>query len=166
MEKIYRLLFLFALSLTGVTSSLAQGNSNTIQGSIIDIETSEPLPGVNVVIKGTILGTVSDSKGKFSLSTKEFPVTLSFSVIGFRTQEVEVSEASEEELPIQLTAAQLLGEEIVVTASRVEESILKSPVAIEKLDLRALKDSPASNFYDALENVKGVQMTTSSITFK
>jgi outer membrane receptor protein involved in Fe transport len=48
----------------------------------------------------------------------------------------------------------------------VEESILKSPVAVEKLDIRAIKETPAPSFYDALENVKGVQMTTSSLTFK
>jgi outer membrane cobalamin receptor len=54
----------------------------------------------------------------------------------------------------------------VVTASRVAESILKSPVAIEKLDIRAIREAAAPSFYDALENVKGVQMTTSSLTFK
>jgi outer membrane receptor for ferrienterochelin and colicin len=43
---------------------------------------------------------------------------------------------------------------------------MQSPVAIEKLSLRALKESPAPGFYDALENVKGVQMLTSSLTFK
>lgn len=55
---------------------------------------------------------------------------------------------------------------MVVTASRVPENILKSPVAIEKLDIRAIKETAAPGFYDALENVKGVQMTTSSLTFK
>ncbi|MDQ4141033.1 MAG: TonB-dependent receptor, partial [Bacteroidota bacterium] len=50
--------------------------------------------------------------------------------------------------------------------SRVEESILKSPVAVEKLDIRAIREAPAPSFYDALENVKGVQMLTSSLTFK
>ncbi len=54
----------------------------------------------------------------------------------------------------------------MITASRVEESQLKSPVAIEKMDLRAIRETPSPSFYDALENVKGVQMTTSSITFK
>jgi iron complex outermembrane receptor protein len=55
---------------------------------------------------------------------------------------------------------------VVVTASRKEEKLLKSPVAIEKLDIRALKQSPGPSFYDALENVKGVQMTTTSLTLK
>ena len=60
----------------------------------------------------------------------------------------------------------MLGQEVVVTASRVEESILKSPVAIEKLDIRAIKETAAPSFYDALGSIKGVQMTTSSLTFK
>ena len=159
--------FYGALFLTPVAFSWGQSNPNTsIQGSVVDVETNEPLPGVSVVIKGTILGTVTDSRGKFLITPREFPVTLTFSLIGFRNQEVEVYEASTEVLLVQLTAGSLLGEGIVITASRVEESILKSPVAIEKLDERAIKESPAPSFYDALENVKGVQMTTSSITFK
>ncbi|MEO7989724.1 MAG: TonB-dependent receptor [Chryseolinea sp.] len=165
MKRVYHFVLLIAFSLISFTASLAQG-PNTVQGTVNDIETNEPLPGVSVAIKGTIQGTVTDSKGRFRLAIKEFPATLNFSLVGFRNQEVEVVESSTEDLPIQLTGAELLGEGVVVTASRVEESILKSPVAIEKLDLRALKDSPASSFYDAMENVKGVQMTTSSITFK
>src|SRR5882724_1877194 len=167
MKSLY-LLFIAALSFIPATRTLAQskGGNATIKGSIADVETNEPLPGVSVIVKGTIQGTVSDSQGKFSLETKALPVTLSISLVGFRPQEVEVVETSSEELPIQLTAGSLLGEGVVITASRVEESILKSPVAIEKLDLNQIKESPAPGFYDALENVKGVQMTTSSITFK
>jgi outer membrane cobalamin receptor len=67
---------------------------------------------------------------------------------------------------VSLATQTVLGKEVVVTASRVEESILKSPVAVEKLDIRAIKETPAPSFYDALENVKGVQMTTSSLTFR
>src|SRR5437016_855841 len=59
-----------------------------------------------------------------------------------------------------------VGNQVVVTASRRSESILRSPVTIEKLDLRAIKESPAPGFYDALENVKGVQMTTLSLGYK
>lgn len=145
---------------------IAHGQSNVISGSVVDVETNEALPGVSVSIKGTVLGTVTDSEGNFTITPKTYPTTLTFSLVGFRPQDVEIPEASSEAIPVQLTAGALLGQEVVVTASRIEESILKSPVAIEKLDLRALKESPAPSFYDALENVKGVQMTTSSLTFK
>lgn len=141
-------------------------NTNPVSGSVVDIESNEPLPGVSIAVKGTIVGTVTDFDGKFNLVPKTLPVTLVFSLTGYRPQEVEIFEALDEELPIQLTSGSLLGEGVVITASRVEESILKSPVAIEKLDERAIKETAAPGFYDALENMKGVQMLTSSLTFK
>ena len=167
MKFAYHLILMSAFSVIPFAFSWGQSSTSaTIQGTVVDVESNEPLPGVSVTIKGTILGTVTDINGKFLIAPKEVPVTLNFSLIGFRNQEVEVYEFSSEDLSVQLTAGSLLGEGVVITASRVEESILKSPVAIEKLDERAIKESPAPGFYDALENVKGVQMTTSSITFK
>ncbi len=58
----------------------------------------------------------------------------------------------------------MLGQEIVVSASRMEESILQSPVTIEKMDLTAIKMASAPDFYDALANVKGVQSSSGSLT--
>src|SRR5258706_7284764 len=57
-------------------------------------------------------------------------------------------------------------EELVISASRLQESISKSPVSIEKLDQKAIQRSAAPSFFDALENVKGVQMITPSLGFK
>jgi iron complex outermembrane recepter protein len=145
-------------------SSLAQAQ-NQISGSITDGETQDVLPGVNIAVKGTVLGTVTDASGKFSLNVKQLPVTLMASFVGYRTEEITVSSPNDV-INLKLNPSALLGEEVVITASRVEESQLKSPVAIEKLDIRAIRETPAPSFYDALENVKGVQMTTSSITFK
>jgi outer membrane receptor protein involved in Fe transport len=56
--------------------------------------------------------------------------------------------------------------EVVVTASRVEESFLQSPVTVEKLNARAIRLSPAPSFFDAIDNLKGVQVITPSIGFK
>lgn len=56
--------------------------------------------------------------------------------------------------------------EVVVSASRVEESFLQSPVTVEKLNARAIRLSPAASFFDAIENLKGVQVITPSIGFK
>ncbi len=63
------------------------------------------------------------------------------------------------------TTASLL-DEVVVTASRISEKILQSPVSIEKANSKYFKNSPAPSFFDALENVKGVQMITPSLGFK
>ena len=57
-------------------------------------------------------------------------------------------------------------DEVVVTASRVNESILVSPVSVQKVSAKATALSPALSFFDALENVQGVHMITPSLGFK
>ena len=162
-------LSLIVLVFTIITNVIAQQESSLIEitGRVASQETKEPLPNVSVNIQGTVAGTITNSNGQFKLRTKlKFPFKLTFSSIGFEQQEYEITGLASN-LNIELTTQTVvLGKEVVVTASRVAESILKSPVAIEKLDIRAIRESPAPSFYDALENVKGVQMTTSSLTFK
>jgi outer membrane receptor protein involved in Fe transport len=137
-----------------------------ISGTVINQEKNEPLPDVSVQIKGSVTGTITNNLGSFVLRTKQkLPFTLVFTSVGFKPQELEVKSLGSK-LQVAMVTQTVLGNEVVVTASRVPESILKSPVAIQKLDIRAIKETPAPNFYDALENVKGVQMTTSSLTFK
>ncbi|HEX5652443.1 MAG TPA: carboxypeptidase-like regulatory domain-containing protein, partial [Chitinophagaceae bacterium] len=156
-----------AISLLVSTVILAQENSLVeISGKVTDQERRQPLSDVSVQVKGTVTGVVTNSNGNFILRTKtKIPFVIVFSSIGFQRQEFEVKSLGSD-LQIALVTQTVLGNEVVVTASRVPESILKSPVAIEKLDIRAIRETPAPGFYDALENVKGVQMTTSSLTFK
>jgi outer membrane receptor protein involved in Fe transport len=56
--------------------------------------------------------------------------------------------------------------EVVIAASRVEESFLQSPVTVEKLNARAIRLSPSPSFFDAIEGLKGVQVITPSLGFK
>ena len=60
----------------------------------------------------------------------------------------------------------ILLSEIVVTASRISESVLKSPVSIEVLDARQIRMSAQPSYFDAIENLKGVQLLTPSLGFK
>ena len=160
-------LIVFVFVIISIASAQQESSLIEITGRVASQETKEPLPNVSVNIKGTVAGTITNSNGQFKLRTKlKFPFKLTFSSIGFEQQEYEIT-GYDSKLDIELTTQTVvLGKEVVVTASRVAESILKSPVAIEKLDIRAIRESPAPSFYDALENVKGVQMTTSSLTFK
>jgi outer membrane cobalamin receptor len=161
---------LFNFLVTGifllVSSGIYAQDAIEITGLVTGEETRTALTGVTVNIKGTVTGTVTNSDGSFRLRTKQkLPFTLVFTSVGFAPQEVQVASLGSG-LQVALSTQTVLGNEVVVTASRVAESILKSPVAIEKLDIRAIRETPAPSFYDALENVKGVQMTTSSLTFK
>ena len=156
---------LIQFSIASIT--FAQDNSLVeISGQVTDRQKNEPLSNVSVQIKSTVNGTVTNDNGKFVLRTKiKPPFTLVFSSIGFEPQEMEVKSFGSN-LQVALATQTILGSDLVITASRVPEKILKSPVAIEKLDVRTIRETPAPSFYDALENVKGVQMTTSSLTFK
>jgi len=170
MRNAKKLPFLILLSLLIAGSPIfAQDNPNTlieISGRVTDQEKHEPLSDVSVQVKGTTTGTVTNLSGDFRLRTRApLPFTLVFSSVGFQEQEFEVKSLGSN-LRIELSTRTVLGNELVVTASRVPENILRSPVAINKLDIRAIRESPSPSFYDALENVKGVQMTTSSLTFK
>jgi outer membrane receptor protein involved in Fe transport len=163
----YTSILLASLSLLILKIANAQENTVIeISGFVTDQEKNQPLAGVTVSIKGTVSGTTTSNEGQFTIRTKQkLPFTLVFSSIGFKAQEVQITSLGSR-LQVALVTQTVLGNEVVVTASRVPESILRSPVAIEKLDIRAIRETPAPSFYDALENVKGVQMTTSSLTFK
>ncbi len=159
--------FLFIVFTFSDNRLLAQDNTIIeVSGQVTDQQSKQPLLDVSVQVKGTVTGAITNSTGNFVVRTKaKLPFILVFSSVGFQQQELEVKTLGSN-LQIALVTQTVLGNEVVVTASRVPESILKSPVAIEKLDIRAIKETPAPSFYDALENVKGVQMTTSSLTFK
>lgn len=147
-------------------SSFAQLNGAVqITGKVL-LENGEPAEAASVSIKGTQQGTQTDSLGKFTLvTTVRFPFRIIVTRVGFQPQELEVKNENSR-IALQLSSQTYFANEVVVTASRVAEKILRSPVSIEKLDIRALKETPAASFYDALGNVKGLQLTTSSITFK
>lgn len=159
-----KILVLFLVLLPGL--SHAQLNGSYILSGKVDDDQGKPLVGATVSIKGTTNKTSTDTTGKFSLTTSaKLPYTLIFTAVGYQRQEFYIKNANSA-VNITLTTQSLLVNEVVVTASRKEEKLLRSPVAIEKLSITALKQSPGPSFYDALENVKGVQMTTTSITLK
>lgn len=146
--------------------AFAQLNGSVILSGRVVSEKGEAVASASVSIKGTSLGTVSDSTGHFSLViNQKFPFYIIISSVGFAPQEIEVKNKNAR-LSVQLSTQTYLANEVVVTASRQQEKLLRSPVTIEKLDIRALKETPSASFYDALGNVKGVQLTTSSLTFK
>jgi iron complex outermembrane recepter protein len=159
------LLFSFFLLLV---STLAFSQSPyIISGRIYDSTQNQSLSGASIRIKGTNSGTVANEDGSFQLKTnRKLPLVLLVSSAGYKAQEFTIGDNNANSVAIALNAQRVLVDQVVVTASRVSESILKSPVTIEKLDLRSIKESPAPTFYDALENVKGVQMTTLSLGYK
>ena len=163
MDKFYRYVFGFLLVCltTGVTFA-----QTTLSGTVKDASDNSGLAGVNVIVKGTVIGTITNAKGEFNLNVNQAtPFTLVFSFIGFTTQEVSIANGTST-LDITMEESTLMGQEVVISASRVQESIMTSPVSIEKMDILDIRTSPSTSFYDAIGNMKGVDMSAQGINFK
>ena len=141
-------------------------SASTISGTVKNSTSSESLSAVSIAVKNGNAGTFTDDKGNFKLSlAQKLPVTLVFSSVGFESKEVAVS-SSTSNLSVSLKPSYVLGSDVTVSASRVAERILESPVSIERVTGAQIKAAPASNYYDLLANLKGVDVVAASLTFK
>ncbi|WP_422005451.1 TonB-dependent receptor [Roseivirga pacifica] len=141
-------------------------NQVTISGRVLD-DADLTLPGVNIRVKGKVVGTITDADGNFNLTVNQDPpLTLIFSYVGYTTQEIEINQATTSGLVIRMEEQVMYGEDVVVSASRVQENILTSPVSIEKMDILDIQNTAATSFYEGLANLKGVDFSTQSLTFK
>ncbi|MGB3179759.1 MAG: TonB-dependent receptor [Cyclobacteriaceae bacterium] len=160
-----RLLALWAVFMLFTFQGFGQGNT-VVSGQVTDAETGEALIGVNIIVKGKVLGTVTDLNGNYKLSVNSAPpLVLVYSIVGFAPQEIAITEATSEGIDVRMSEQAMLGQEVVVSASRVEENILQSPVSIEKMDILEIRNNASDDYYKGIANLKGVDVTTSSINF-
>ncbi len=137
----------------------------TVSGKVSDKTSGEALAGSSIQVKGKFVGTAARSDGTFSFRTAQpMPFTVVVSMIGYGAQEIEITEANAN-LDIKLEEKAFMVDELVVSASRVEENILKAPVTVEKMDLLQIRESASVTFYDGLANMKEIEMTANSMIF-
>ena len=154
------------LVLIAVFSSMTFAQNVTISGAVKDKATNEVLPGVAITVKGKTQGTSTDENGKFSFATSEpLPFTIVITYLGYKPLEQTITKPVSN-LLITLESQAILGQEVVIAASRTPEKILESPVSIERVGAAAIREMAAPTFYDALANLKGVEMSAQSLTFK
>lgn len=137
----------------------------SISGKVSD--ENGPLPGVNITVKGSIAGTTTDADGNFSFTTKAPPpLTLSVSFIGYKSLEVDVTDANTSGLDLKLQEEQNVMPEITITGNNVlNVELTKAPFAAERVDILAIRTSPAAEVFDGLQHLKGVQFTSGSLNF-
>lgn len=140
-------------------------SQTTIKGTVVD-SNSMPVPGANVVIGGKPIGTVTDFDGNFVLETSEIPpFTLKISSIGYAQATARVT-SNNQTISVTLDEANTMLDEIVISASRTPERLFESPVTVERFGIKEIKNTASVDFYDGLENLKGVDVNTNSLTFK
>ncbi len=151
-SSILTLLLAFVVQIT-----LAQ--EQTISGTVTD-EDGLPLPGVNVLIKGTSTGTQTDFDGNYSIEA-EMGDILSFSFVGLETTEVTVGSSNRIDVTMAADAAQL--EEVVVTALGVTATPRSVTYAVEGVTAEEIENTGETNLVNSLSSkAAGVNVVSSS----
>ena len=156
-KHIYVFLVLLMLSTFGLYSQ------TIIRGNVIDEKTKEPIIGASVALKATTNGTLTDAHGGFSLQvTKALPATLSISLVGYKSQDIDVYDAEE---PIILSLKEDFNflDEVVVTGytSQQRRSVSGAITSINLSD--GIKETAASGFDQLLQGkAPGVQISSNT----
>lgn len=145
-----------------VLLTIANSNAQqSLQGTVYDASTSEPLAGATVHIKGTQSGAVTDFDGNFILGHGEsYPFVMEVSYLGYQTQEFRL--AGPQLLEIYLAPSSTALNEIIVTSRRRSEAVQEIPIPIAVIVAREIDQSVSFNVNRIKELVPSVQLYTSN----
>lgn len=163
--KIKGLLFLFFFFMAFAFQS--QLNAQIVTGKVIDKATKAAVPLASIRLVGEgyenkLIGVSADEEGNFLIAISSFPVNLQVTSVGFLPKQVRLLEPKQD-LVVELEAGDLVLDEVVVTAEKISQQELRSPIQIERLTMKELNNTASFNFYDAVVNLKGVDVATQSI---
>lgn len=132
-----------------------------IMGSITDAITNEPLPFVNIVFKGTVIGTSSGFDGNYSLETRTPTDTLLFSSMGYRTFSIKVDKGRFQTLNISMQPLNLNLQEVVIVAGENPAEVLLRKV----IENKAVNSREKYDYYQ-YEAYNKIQIDANNITSK
>lgn len=151
--------WLFFLGFLMVNSLFAQQGS-TLKGTIVDSETQMPIPGANVLEKGTTNGVSTDFDGNFILTLRTEKAVLEISYVGYKKQEIQVSNRTNIEVVLQ-PDAQALNEIVLVGYGSQKKTDLTGSVGT--IDSKALTERNFTNPLESIQgNVAGVQISSTT----
>ncbi|PRY39977.1 TonB-linked SusC/RagA family outer membrane protein [Spirosoma oryzae] len=158
MQPLRQLACAWALIVLTTVSALAQ---TTVTGTIISADDQKPLPGVSVIVNGSTTGTTSLGDGTYKLNVPDGSATLTFSFIGFDSQEIAVGNRSRINVTMRTNSREL--SEVVVTALGIKKDIRNTAVAIQTVDGAALVKAREPNPINSLTGkVAGLTVGPSS----
>jgi TonB-linked SusC/RagA family outer membrane protein len=141
-------------------ASTAWAQERTVTGKVTSVEDGTDLPGVNVFVKGTTIGTVTDVNGKYSLSIPSSGGILIFSFIGLSGEEIEIGDRSVVNVALGLDITQL--SEVVVTALGMESEKRSLGTSVATLKSDAIADARQTNVINSLAaKMAGVRISSS-----
>lgn len=140
--------------------------TGSVEGRIFDKDTNEPLPFVNVAVKGTTLGAVTDNDGNFLITgIKPGFVQIAATFLGYETavsDEVQVTTAKRAYVELALQSSETKLDEVEVVSTRTEKN-KESPVSLRGIRLSEIENNPGSNrdISKVIQSFPGVGYTPS-----
>jgi outer membrane cobalamin receptor len=156
MRRFYLLHFIMVLTLGSFTGLRAQ--TCIVQGKVMDEQTNEPLPFVNIGIKGLATGTFSDSNGLYHLELSKGEIVLIISCVGYDKQEKHINVDGKKKvfLDILLTPISQELSTFVVSGSKYEQKVENSISTIEVLKSQSILSSNPSSIDKAIDKIPGI----------
>jgi TonB-linked SusC/RagA family outer membrane protein len=156
-KSIFRLAVFVILTHFGFTLS-AFSQTLTVKGKVTDAQTGEALPGVNVVLKGTTQGTITSVDGSYQISVPADNSVLSYSYVGYTTQEIPVEGKTEIDIGL-VTETTLMNEIVVVGYGTAKRQDLTGSIAT--VSSEEINKIPITNAAEAIKGrLPGVNITT------
>ncbi|MGA9116219.1 MAG: TonB-dependent receptor [Bacteroidota bacterium] len=144
--------------------------AGAVRGTVTAAEDGHPLPGVNVTAAGTSRGTATGVQGTFFLGgLRPGRFSLSFSRLGYRRETLEdvpVGEGDTTVVSVRLVPIPIQTEDVVVTASKREQSLLEVPLSVAVVDGSTLSLRNNLTLDEALRSVPGVNMTEYQVNIR
>jgi len=152
-------LILFLAVFVGMGSLWAQ--TKTITGTVTGSDDGQPIPGVSIIVKGTTIGTITDTNGKYSLAVPQDATDLIFSFVGMETEDVSIQGRSVIDITLKSEALDI--DEVVVTAMGISRQKKALGYAVQDVKGDDLAKVPNDNVLNTLNGrVSGVQVTSTS----
>lgn len=162
MKQIYKTLMVSAFYAVVFSHGLIAQIS--IKGKVRDAESGDDLIGASVTMLNHGGGALTNYEGFFSVKVETLPVTLKIAYTGYDAVELTVNDPAQK-IDVRLRTASIIMEEAIVVGQRIDDKLKAAPLTVENLDAIAIKQAAAVNFYNALGNLKGVDLTTASLGF-
>lgn len=149
-QHMVRMKWVFALVLLSTT---VQAQITRVRGTVLDYETSEPVPFANVVFPNTSIGTITDFDGSFEIQTVQKVDSIIATYLGYQTTSLAIVPGQDQEVTIRLKASSISLNEVVVTADPNEKE-KENPAHVILRNIWANKDKNSPENLSAYEYQK------------
>ncbi|MBI9063648.1 MAG: carboxypeptidase-like regulatory domain-containing protein, partial [Marinilabiliaceae bacterium] len=140
-----------------LSNEVTQPDKKTLKGAVVDAETNQPLVGVNVYVKGTTLGTITDENGQFEFKVPDEPGWLVFSFIGFEDQEISLVGKTSFSV-VMIPVASSVDEVVVYASGLTKISKERATGSYSVMSRSEILTSPNEEIGKSLEgNIAGLQ---------